>query len=168
MTDFRTPRPLTTADRTSGFTCGNDDLDRWLRGYAKRNQRTGASRTMVSVTNDGEVAGFYCLSASSLVRDSAPGALAAGQPDPIPVVLLGRLAVDVRFHGSGLGGDLLHHAVLKAIEAADAVGMRAITVKAISEAVVPFYERFGFTRFPGTDLTLYLLLKDARATIDSL
>lgn len=123
---------------------------------------------MVTTTDDGTVAGYYCLSASALVRDAAPEPLAKRQPDPIPVVLLGRLAVDRRFHSMGLGADLLQHAAIKAIEAADTIGMRAVLVKALTEDVVPLYERFGFTRFPGADLTLYLLLSDARATIAAL
>lgn len=120
---------------------------------------------MVSVTREGRVAGYYCLSSSALVRDGAPPALAAHMPDPIPVVLLGRLAVDVEFAGKGLGVSLLQHATTRALEAAEVIGIRAIIVHALSEDVVRFYERFGYTRFPGQSLTLYLLTADARATL---
>lgn len=86
-------------------------------------------------------------------------------PDPIPVVLIGRLAVDVRFSGQGLGYSLLQHAVITALGAAEDVGFRAILVHAINEGVVPFYEKFGFQRFPDSSLTLYLLCADARKTL---
>jgi len=120
---------------------------------------------MVSVTRDGRVAGYYCLSSSSIVRDVVPAALSRRQPDPIPVVLLGRLAVDEEFAGLGLGASLLQHATVRAIEAAEAIGIRAMLVHAMTEEVVPFYELFGFARFPGEDRTLYLLLADVRETI---
>lgn len=120
---------------------------------------------MVSVTAEGRVAGYYCLSSSSIVRDAAPPELSGQQPDPIPVVLLGRLAVDEQFAGRGLGVSLLQHATIRAVEAAEAIGIRAIVVHASTESVVPFYERFGFTPFPGEDRTLFLLLDDVRATI---
>lgn len=165
MTEFLTPRPLAPGDRVSEFRCGEEQLDAWLRGRARGNERSGASRTLVSVTREGRVAGYYCLSSSSIVRDSVPAELARQQPDPIPVVLLGRLAVDESFAGVGLGASLLQHATSRAIEAAEAIGIRAILVHAMTEEVVAFYERFGFTRFPGQDRTLYLLLADARATL---
>ncbi|NUJ88065.1 GNAT family N-acetyltransferase [Plantibacter sp. MCCC 1A11337] len=165
MTDFRTPRPLATGDVLSDFRCGVDVLDSWLRGYARNNDRSGGSKTMVSVTTVGRVAGYYCLSASSLVREDAPQRLAHRALDPIPVVLIGRLAIDQEFTGLGLGTALLQHAVLQAISAAEIIGMRAILVHALTDDVIPFYERFGFERFPGSSRALYLLVSDARATL---
>lgn len=166
MTEFRTPRPLAAGDVTSAFDSGEESLDRWLRGRARGNEKSGASRTMVSVTDEGRVAGYYCLSASSLVRDDeTPAELGGGQPNPIPVVLLGRLAVDQAFAGIGLGSSLLQHAVVQAVTAAETIGIRAILVHALTEEVVPFYERFGFTRFPDANHVLYLLVADARRTI---
>lgn len=121
---------------------------------------------MVSVTTEGRVAGYYCLSARSLVRDETPPALARRSPNPIPVVLIGRLAIDQQFSGHGLGTSLLQHAVLQAISAAEIIGMRAILVHALTEDVIPFSERFGFVRFPGSSRALYLLASDARATLE--
>ncbi|MFD4421936.1 GNAT family N-acetyltransferase [Agromyces sp. NPDC058484] len=143
-------------------------LDNWLLRFASRKERTGASRTMVSVTREGRIAGYYSLSASSLVREDAPSVLARNQPDPIPVILIGRLAVDHAFSGAGLGASLLQHAVLQAIRAAEIIGMRAILVHALTEDVVTFYERFGFQRFPGSSRALSLLAGDARATVEDL
>lgn len=167
MTEFRTPRPIAAGDPLSDFSCGVDALDQWLRGRARNNAKSGASRTFVSVTEIGAVAGYYCLSSSSLSEQDAPTTLGRHQPDPIPVVLLGRLAVDTRYSNIGLGRSLLQHATARAIAAAETIGIRAILVHALTEDVVPFYERFGFTRFPGTNHTLYLLTADARATLQA-
>lgn len=120
---------------------------------------------MVSVTSGGRVAGYYCLSASALARDEAPQALGSHMPDPIPIVLLGRLAVDRDFAGQGLGASLLQHATVRALDAAESIGIRAMLVHALTDSVVPFYERFGFERFPGQSRTLFLLTADARATL---
>lgn len=144
-------------------------MDAWLRGRARTNEKAGASRTMVTVTRDeGRVAGYYCLSSSSLEREDGPPALTAGMPTSVPVVLLGRLAVDEEYHGRGLGYSLLHHATVRALEAADAIGIRALLVHALNDDVVGFYEKFGFTRFPDQNHTLYLLVSDARATLAGL
>lgn len=169
MVEFLSPRPLAVGDRLSEFRSGEDSLDSWLRGRARNSEKAGASRTLVSLTrHEGRVAGYYCLSSSALVRDDGPPELAAGMPATIPVVLLGRLAVDREFHGLGLGYSLLQHATNRALEAADVIGIRAMLVDALSEDVVPFYERFGFTRFPGQSHTLYVLTKDARETLSGL
>ena len=169
MPEFLTPRPLTVGDKLSKFHSGEESLDTWLRGRARSNERAGASRTLVSVTREeSRAAGYYCLSASSLQREEGPPSLTAGMPTSIPVVLLGRLAVDLEYQRSGLGVSLLQHATVRALEAAETIGIRAILVHALTDEVVPFYERFGFTRFPGQSHTLYLLTADARATISSM
>lgn len=165
LTEFLTPRPLAVGDRLSEFRCGEESLDIWLRGRARRNEKTGASRTMVSTTREGRVAGYYCLSSSAIDRGDGPPSLAAGMPSSIPVALLGRLAVDRDYAGRGLGVSLLQHATIRAIEAAATIGIHAMLVHAINDDVVPFYERFGFTPFPDAQRTLFLLTKDARATL---
>lgn len=96
-----------------------------------------------------------------------PPELAGGTPRSIPIVLLGRLAVDEEFAGQGLGYSLLRHASTRALEAAETIGIHAVLVHAINDEVVPFYTRFGFTPFPGEQRTLYLLTKDARLTLAS-
>lgn len=140
-------------------------LDRWLKAWARHNEAAGGSRSYVSVTDDtGHVAGYYCLSASSIARSEAPGSLARNMSDPIPVALLGRLAVDRRHAGVGLGSSLLQDAVLRAIQASETLGIRALVVDAIDDTVVPFSERFGFRRFPGLRRILYLRIADALKT----
>lgn len=165
MTEYESPRPLRAGDDVSEFSCGTPELDRWLRAWARHNDANGASRTFVSVASGtNRVCGFYCLSAGSLIRAEAPGRLARNMPDPIPVVLLGRLAVDARDAGNGLGSSLLQHAIVQSIRVAQTIGMRAIVVHAKDDRAVAFYERFGFTRFPSSDRTLYLRVADALAS----
>ena len=170
MTQYQRPRPIATGDIASDFDCGEPALDRWLKGWARHNEASGGSRTYVSVTADtGHIAGYYSLSASSLARAGAPGALARNTPDPIPVALLGRLAVDRRHAGHGLGASLLADAVVRAVQAAESLGIRALIVNAKSDGVVPFYSRFGFTPFPdGSERILYLKIADAVKTIAGL
>lgn len=166
MSRLQAPRPLGAGDGLSGFACGEPSLDQWLRERAQRNEVSGASRTFVSVDVDtGAVVGYYCLSASAIALRDATGALKRNMPDPIPVVLIGRLAVDSRFGGLGLGASLLHDAVLKAIDVSRTIGTRAILVHALSDGARSFYEKFGFVAVPHNQKTMYLLASDAEATL---
>lgn len=164
---FRAPRALIGADDTASFECGAASLNDWLRNRALKNEQTGASRTFVSISSDDNtVAGYYCLSASSLLLDDAPGGVRRNMPDPIPVILIGRLAVDLRFAGQGLGASLLQHAMVKGLEASRIIGARAFIVDAIDDAAESFYAKFGFTRLPpSSKRAMYLLTKDAEATV---
>jgi len=169
VTDVCAPRPLKAGDIVSEFDCGSEALDRWLRAWVRHNDANGASRTYVSVDSGTDrVAGFYCLAAGSLARGEAPGRLSRNMPDPIPVVLLGRLAVDRRYAGMGLGVSLLRHAVLQSARVAQAIGMRAIVVHAKDDRAASFYERFGFIRFPRNDRVLYVRVADVEVTAASL
>jgi GNAT superfamily N-acetyltransferase len=163
---FLRPRALTVEDPFADFDCGEPSLNSWLRTRAVANERGGASRTFVSVDSESDaVAGYYCLSASSSRSEDAAGALKRNMPNPIPVILIGRLAVDSRFAGQGLGASLLQDAVLKSIEAARLVGARALLVHALNDAAESFYRKFGFAPVPHGTRTLYLLTADAEKTI---
>lgn len=170
MSTFRPPRPLSADDTFVTFDCGEPALNEWLRSRALKNETTGASRTFVTVeTESGNVAGYYCLSAGSLALEHAAGRVKRNMPSPIPVVLIGRLAVDERFTGRGLGASLLQHAVLKGIEASRIVGARAFVVDALNDDAERFYRRFGFELMaPASKRTMFLLVTDAEATIASL
>lgn len=169
MTDFARPRPITPKDDCSGFNCGEPSLDSWLQLRAIKNEEAGASRTFISIERDsGVIAGYYCLSASSLAREDATSALRANMPDPIPVILIGRLAVDARFTGQGLGFSLLKDALSKGIEASRTVGARAFVVHALSDAAESFYRKFGFALVPESARVMYIRIRDAEATIAAL
>jgi len=160
------PRSIQADDNCANFDCGESALDEWVRSRALTNEKTGASRTFVSVdSGSGVVAGYYCLSASSLARSDATSNLRRNMPDPIPVILIGRLAVDRGFQGRGLGVSLLQDAILKGVDASRIVGARAIVVYAISESAEKFYAKFGFTRVPGSERVMYITMADAEATI---
>lgn len=166
MTFFVRPRPISSEDDCTSFDCGEITLDTWVRTRALRNEKAGASRTFVSVeTQTRVVVGYYCLSASSLTREETTSSLRRNMPDPIPVILIGRLAVDKRFAGNGLGASLLQEAILKGIEVSQLVGARALVVHAISESAENFYRKFGFTLVPNTARVMYITMADAEATI---
>ena len=169
MSEFLRPRPIGVADDFSDFDCGEASLSDWLRQRALRNESGGASRTFVSVEREtGTVAGYYCLSASSLRSEDAPGALKRNMPNPIPIVLVGRLAVDNRFKGMGLGASLLQDATIKSIEASRLVGARAVLVHPLSESAEAFYRKFGFALIPKSERVMYVLMTDAETTVLSL
>lgn len=167
---FRSPRPLLPTDDVSTFDCGAASLNDWLRTRALKNETTGASRTFVSIDSKTDaVAGYYCLSASSLLLEDAPGGVRRNMPDPIPVILIGRLAVDEAVKGKGIGASLFQHAVVKGLEASRIIGARAVIVDALDEEAERFYSKFGFTLMPpASKRAMYLLVKDAESTIAGL
>lgn len=152
------PCLLTHAADVSGFTCAIPSLDEWLKRRAMANQLSGASRTyVVSETSNGQrVVGYYCLTSGALAVVDAPGAVRRNMPDPIPMVILGRLAVDISWQGRGLGVALLQDAVLRATQAAAIFGVRGVLVHAISQEAKTFYERHGFQASPTQPMTLVL------------
>ena len=152
------PALLTGAHDLTNFQSGNVALDDWLRRRAHANQASGASRTYV-VAENARVVGYYCLASGALDLAQAPGAIRRNLPDPIPVVVLGRLAVDHRWQGRGLGVALLQDSVLRAMQAAAIMGIRGMLVHAISVEAKAFYERYGFTATPKHPMTLVLSLR---------
>lgn len=125
---------------------------------ARPNQVSGASRTYVAAEGQ-KVVGYYCLASGALALNEAPGKLKRNMPDPIPMSILGRLAIDRTWRGKGLGVALLQDAVIRTSEAADILGIRGLLVHAISEEAKAFYERFGFVSSPTQPMTLILSLK---------
>ena len=122
------------------------------------NQLSGASRTYV-VTAGRKVAGYYCLSSGALALKDAPGAIRRNMPDPVPLAILGRLAVATAWQGRGLGVALLQNAVQRTLQAASILGLRGLLVHAISDAAKAFYEHHGFQASPTHPMTLILSLK---------
>ncbi|HEY2709710.1 MAG TPA: GNAT family N-acetyltransferase [Caulobacteraceae bacterium] len=148
------------------FDSGVAVLDDWLRRRALPNEAAGASRTFVACTET-RVAGYYSLAAGSVMHGVATSRTRRNMPDPIPVVLLGRLAIDRSWQGRGLGAKLLRDCVLRVIGAAGAIGVRALLVHAISEEAKAFYERFGFRASPIEPMTLMLTLEEISRTLES-
>src|SRR5438128_7366881 len=158
--NIRAPEKLTPEHDVSQFVSGQPALDDWLRRRALVNEESGASRTYVVCTGD-RVVGYYALANGAVAHSVATGKTRRNTPEPIPVMVLGRLAIDRNFQGRGLGAALLRDAVLRTLQAADIAGIRAILVHAISEDVKKFYERCGFSPSPVDPMTLMITIADA-------
>ena len=157
---YAPPVQITKEHDASGFACGEPSLDDWLRRRALANQVEGASRTYVVTNGDSDtVVAYYCLAAGSLQSKGAPGRVRRNMPDPIPVSVLGRLAVDREHGDAGLGTALLRDAIRRSVVAARTIGIRAVLVHALNERAATFYERRSFQRSPKLPLTLALSLK---------
>ena len=156
----RPPEKLRVEHDVSAFDCGEPVLNDWLCRRAFQNQQSGASSTYV-ILEGMRVVGYYSLAAGSVAREAAPGRIRRNVPDPVPVVVLGRLAVDQGFDGQGLGRALLRDAVLRTLQAADIIGVRAILVHALSEQAKRFYEQCGFAPSPIDPLTLMVTVSEA-------
>jgi predicted N-acetyltransferase YhbS len=150
------PVPITADHDTSSFSCSHEALNQWLRRRALANAASGASRTYVVCADNQRVIGYYALAAGSLDIDGAPPRLRRNRPDPLPVFVLGRLAVDQNWAGRGIGGGLLKDAVLRSMQAADIVGACALLCHAIDDEAKAFYVKHGFIESPMQPLTLML------------
>ena len=152
------PVVLTKEHSLADFTSGVSSLDDWLKRRAYPNQVSGASRSYV-VTDGQRVVGYYCLASGALALSDTPGPLRRNMPDPVPMGILGRLAVDSAFHRRGLGVALLQDAVIRTAQAGGIIGIRGLIVHAISDEVKAFYEYHGFIASPTQPMTLVLSLK---------
>jgi GNAT superfamily N-acetyltransferase len=159
------PRPIDAACDLSSFDSGVPSLDSWLQQRALRNESAGASRSYV-VCEGPRVVGYYCLSSGAVECRQAPGRVRRNMPDPIPVMLLGRLAVDRAFQGQGLGRALLKDAILRTLKAAEIAGLRALLVHALDEEAARFYRRNGFLDSPIDPLLLMLPLATVRRALE--
>jgi GNAT superfamily N-acetyltransferase len=154
------PEKLSPAHDLSQFQCGEAELDDWLRRRAPHNEESGASRTYV-VCVERQVVGYYALSAGAAAHRDAPGHVRRNMPNPIPVIVIGRLAMDIKFQGRGIGSALLKDAVLRTVQAAEIAGIRAILVHAINESAKRFYEKLGFMASPTNPMTLMMTVRAA-------
>jgi GNAT superfamily N-acetyltransferase len=162
--ELRPPEPLSASHDLAGFDCGMEELNLWLVANAAASEGLTA-RTYV-VAAGSRVAAYYCLATGAVVRGALPSAkLRRNTPNEIPVVVIGRLAVDKRFQNRGLGPALLRDAILRALSASELVGMRAILVHAIDDAAVGFYKKFGFLASPLNPRTLVLPIETARRAL---
>lgn len=155
---FTAPAALSPSHDCTHFDCGDGGLNAWLRKRALKNEAAHGSRCFV-VCDGAFVVGFYALAAGSVAHERAPAAVRRNMPDPIPAIVLGRLAVDKALQNRGLGADLLHDAVLRALRAAQEIGARAILCQALSERARRFYMRHGFVESTFDDLVVMLDLK---------
>lgn len=154
------PRKLSSDHDLSRFDCGEPALDDWLRRRALQNEESGASRAYV-VCMGRKVVGYYALAVGAVAHVVAPGRIRRNMPDPVPAMVLGRLAVDQSAQGQNIGQGLLRDAILRTIQAAVIAGIRAILVHAISERAKQFYLKSGFSPSPLDPMTLMITVVEA-------
>ena len=146
------------------FSSGEPSLDAWLKRRARPNQASGGSRTYV-LCEENAVVGYYALASGAVAVKAVPGRFRRNMPDPIPVVVLARLAIDQAWQGRGIGRALFNDAARRVLQAADAIGIRGILVHAISEDAKKFYLALGFDTCVDEPTTLVVTLADIRAAM---
>ena len=165
MLDLSAPTPILTEHELDGFESNEPSLDEWLKKRAIKNQASGASRCFV-LCNGKKVIGYYTLSAGAISHESVSRAMRRNMPNPLPILLLGRLAIDKNYHNTGLGSALLRDAMLRAVSVASDAGIFAILIHAISEQAKRFYMSRGFHESPLQSMTLMMTLETVRAILD--
>lgn len=167
MTGLRPPEPLAPHHLLDGFESGVSSLDNWLKQRARQNQSSGASRTFVSADAADRVGAYYALASSAIAPASAPGRFRRNMPDPIPVVVLARLAIAKPHQGHGLGRALFQDAARRVLQAAGAIGIRGLLVHALSDDAKAFYLKLGLEPSPLEPMTLMATLADIKAALAS-
>lgn len=158
------PEPLTAEHALGGFDCGIASLDDWLRRWALQNRASGASRTFI-VCDAPRVVAYYALAASAVAPNAAPGRFKRNMPDPIPVIVLARLAIARSHQRQGLGRALFQDAAQRVIRASDAIGVRGLLVHAISDEAKAFYLRLGLAESPLDPMSLMTTVGDLKRAL---
>ena len=159
MVTINPPGPINQHHNLDSFCCGIASLDGWLKNKARRNESIRASRTYVLCNDKDEVIGYYALATGSVAPEQVPRRVKRNMPNPIPVMVLGRLAVDQHYQGQGLGDALLRDAILRILQAAEIAGIKAIIVHAISEQAKEYYAARSFIASPSNPMTTILPLE---------
>lgn len=165
MTTILAPAPLSAVHELDEFESGEPSLDFWLKETALKNQGTGSSRSFVVCDQHSKVIGYYSLSSGAINRGDAPKSMQRNMPSPLPIILLGRLAVDLDYQNQGLGRGMLRDAVMRIVHASQDVGIFAILIHAISESAKRFYLSCGFVQSPLQPMTLMMTVKTARSIL---
>jgi GNAT superfamily N-acetyltransferase len=164
MSGTSAPEHLTSAHDADDFASGVEELDVWLKRRALPNERSHASRTFV-VTSGGRVIGYYALATGAVARAVATSRVRRNMPDPVPVMVLARLAVDQRHQHAGLGTALLRDALLRTVTASQVAGIRAVLLHAVSDDAKRFYRHHGFAESPLDPMTMMIGMSDVEAAL---
>jgi predicted N-acetyltransferase YhbS len=149
MAGLTPPRPLRGDDDRGSFDCGRESINQWFRRHAWRNQQSGASRTnVVCDVNTGALIGLIALSAAQIERGFLPKSAQRNQPDPLPAILLGQLAIDRRYHGLGYVRSLMWFALTTSVRFSKDIGCFGVLTHPLDDGVRAFYRRFGFEDLP--------------------
>ena len=157
---LRAPELLSPDHLVSAFACGEAVLDDWLKRRALANQASGASRTFVVTNYEHQVVGYYALAAGAVAHQAASRNIRQNMPDPVPVLVLARLAVDVRAQRAKLGAGLLKDALQRCLVVSQQAGVRALLVHALNDRARQFYEHYGFKASPAHPMTLMMRLPE--------
>lgn len=159
------PEPLSQGHDLAGFDFGVESLNQYLTGRAYSDQQAGKSRTYV-ITRQDQVVGYFSVAAASVEPSDATDRAAKGKgAQPIPAVLIGRLAVDRTVQRQGVGEALLIEALRRSAVAAETIGARVVLVDALDDNARGFYAKFGFEASSTSLLHLMMLMKDIRKTL---
>jgi len=149
MAGLSPPRPLAAGDDRNAFDCGRESLNQWFRRHAWHNQEVSVSRTSVICdTATGAIAGFVALSAGQIERAHLPKSAQRNRPDPVPVLLMGQLAVDGQYQGRGCARSLMLFALTTAVRFSQEVGCSGVLTHPLDDEVRAFYNRVGFETLP--------------------
>lgn len=152
------PSPLADEHRLDDFRCTSSELAKWLTSRARKNHRDGASKCFVVCDDQQNVIGYYALAAGSVSHEIAPGSIKRNMPDPVPVAVLGRLAVHANWTKQGIGRGLLKDAIQRTLQLAEQMGIQALLCHAIDEEAKAFYLEHGFIESPIDPMTVMLSL----------
>jgi GNAT superfamily N-acetyltransferase len=162
--DLTPPSPITVDQELAHFDSGELSLNEWLKKRAFKNHASGASRCFVLRAGTTVIA-YYSLSAGAISHEAAPKAMRRNMPDPLPVLLLGRLAVDRRYHNQGIGQALLRDAMMRAVNVSGDAGVFALLVHALSDQAKQFYLSRGFVASPLQPMTLLMTIETVRSIL---
>jgi len=162
--NLTTPSPITADKKLINFDSGEASLDEWLKKRALKNHVLGASRCFV-VCSGLDVIGYYSLSAGAISHETALKSMRRNMPDPLPILLLGRLAVDNRYHNKGIGQALLRDALIRAVNVSVDAGVFAILVHALTDQAKLFYLSCGFIESPIQPMTLMMTIATVRSIL---
>lgn len=165
MQDLTAPSLLSDDHNVDNFDCGEPTLNDWLKKRAAKNNAADASRCFVICDHHNEVVGYYCLSAGAIHRESAPKSMRRNMPESLPVLVLGRLAIDKNYHNKGLGSALLRDAMIRSVSIAQEAGVFAILIHSLSDKAKQFYMSRGFIESPLQTMTLFMTLATIRTIL---
>ena len=163
---IKAPCPISDKHDASTFDCGHATLNDWLQRRAIKNERKGASRTFVVCKNN-TIISYYSLTVGATTREEASSKVRRNMPEPIPIMVLGRLAVDTQWQDKGTGVGMLKDAIMRTLIVAEQAGIRAILVHALSEEAKRFYLHSGFHESPINDMTLMIALDEVKKSFDT-
>lgn len=161
---IKAPELLTDEHVLDVFSCGKPELDDWLIKKALKNHKRNNTKVYVVCDDNNKVIGYYAVAMGSVQRESALSSLKRNSPNPIPMVVLARLAVDEGYKGRGIGVGLLKDCVLRSVHAMNVVGGAGILVHALDDEAKAFYKRFGFNESPIDAMTLMARVIDIEAS----